>query len=148
MNRWLPTVKFMDSLCNRCRCFPSYIDTQSLYRGSGGLCQTMPNCTFFQHMICAANKTLAYQWAPNPKCKPACTKYSFSKGHNFNTMKFSQFFDHFVSVKSQFSTRIKKAQMILPQSLYDSLVYKLQFMRKSQHIRYHNLYRIWVVRQV
>ena len=70
---------FMDSLCNRCRCFPSYIDTDNLYGDKKGVCKSMPSCTFFQHMICAANMTLDYQWAPNPKCKPACTKYSFSQ---------------------------------------------------------------------
>ena len=32
---------FMDSLCRRCRCFPAYIDTDSLYQNKKGVCNSV-----------------------------------------------------------------------------------------------------------
>ena len=44
---------FMDSLCRRCRCFPAYIDTDSLYQNKKGVCNSVRgHCEFtFQNKL-------------------------------------------------------------------------------------------------
>jgi len=69
--------RLMRKLCDRCHCYPNYIEgvdyvIEELEEGSS--CQP---CDFFQHSVCAAKIIDEWEWRASHHCKPLCERNMF-----------------------------------------------------------------------